>query len=144
MIAGVLEKASEMTAFLNPTEESYLRFGHNRAPRYISWSSENRSQLVRIPAAHGEYRRAELRSPDPTSNPYLAFALIIYAGLYGIKNKLDMPRVVDQNLFKANADLISTLQKLPDSLAEACLLAKQSKFIAEYVPAAVLDIYCSK
>ena len=144
MIAGVLEKASEMTAFLNPTEESYLRFGHNRAPRYISWSSENRSQLVRIPAAHGEYRRAELRSPDPTSNPYLAFALIIYAGLYGIKNKLDMPRVVDQNLFNANADLISTLQKLPDSLAEACLLAKQSKFIAEYVPAAVLDIYCSK
>ncbi len=144
IIAGVLEKASEMTAFLNPTEESYMRFGHNRAPRYISWSSENRSQLVRIPAAHGEYRRAELRSPDPTSNPYLAFALIIYAGIYGIKNKLDMPKVVNQNLFKANADLTSTLQKLPNSLNEACLLAKQSQFIAEHIPAAVLDIYCSK
>ncbi len=144
MIAGVLEKTSEMTAFLNPTEESYLRFGHNRAPRYISWSSENRSQLVRIPAAHGEYRRAELRSPDPTTNPYLAFTLIIYAGLYGIKNKLNMPGVVDQNLFKAHADLISKLQKLPDSLDEACLLAKQSKFIAEHIPSAVLDIYCNK
>ena len=144
IIAGVLEKTSEMTAFLNPTDESYMRFGHNRAPRYVSWSSENRSQLVRIPAAHGEYRRAELRSPDPASNPYLAFALIIYAGLFGIKHKLDMPKAVDQNLFKANADLISTLQKLPDSLDEACLLAKQSEFIAEHIPAAVLDIYCSK
>ena len=82
IIAGVLAKASDMTLFLNPTEESYHRFGHNRAPRYVSWSSENRSQLVRIPAARGEYRRAELRSPDPTANPYLAFALLIYAGLY--------------------------------------------------------------
>ncbi len=144
VIAGVLEKASEMTAFLNPTEESYLRFGHNRAPRYVSWSSENRSQLVRIPAARGEYRRAELRSPDPAANPYLAFALIIYAGLYGIKNQLVLPRVVDHNLFKANADLIGKLQKLPDSLEEACLLAKQSKFIGEHVPAAVLEIYCSR
>ena len=133
-----------MTAFLNPTEESYLRFGHNRAPRYISWSSENRSQLVRIPAAHGEYRRVELRSPDPTANPYLAFALILYAGLDGIAQQLAMPEPVDQNLFKANADLISTLQKLPDSLEEACLLAKESAFIAKHVPAAVLDIYCRK
>ena len=144
VIAGVLEKAAEMTAFLNPTEESYLRFGRNRAPRYISWSSENRSQLVRIPAAHGEYRRAELRSPDPAANPYLAFALIIYAGLYGIQNRLTMPKAVDQNLFTANAGLISTLRKLPDSLGEACVLARQSAFIAEHIPAAVLDIYCSK
>lgn len=144
IIAGVLDRAAEMTAFLNPTEESYLRFGHNRAPRYISWSSENRSQLVRIPAAHGEYRRVELRSPDPTANPYLAFALILYAGLDGIAQQLAMPEPVDQNLFKANADLISTLQKLPDSLEEACLLAKESAFIAKHVPAAVLDIYCRK
>lgn len=64
-IAGVLDKISDMTAFLNPTENSYKRFGSDKAPAYISWSSENRSQLVRIPAAVGEYRRAELRSPDP-------------------------------------------------------------------------------
>lgn len=144
VIAGILDKAAEMTALLNPTEASYRRFGHNRAPRFISWSSENRSQLVRIPAAHGEYRRAELRSPDPTANPYLAFALLIYAGLDGIKRRLDMPNVVDFNLFKANAELIEKLQKLPDSLEEACLLARQSDFMKEHVPAAVLDIYCNK
>ena len=143
VIAGILDKAAEMTAFLNPTQASYQRFGHNRAPRFISWSSENRSQLVRIPAAHGEYRRAELRSPDPTANPYLVFALLIYAGLYGIENKLDMPKEVDSNLFKANADLIDKLQKLPDSLEKACLLARQSDFIKEKLPAAVLDIYCN-
>ena len=143
VIAGILDKAAEMTAFLNPTQASYQRFGHNRAPRFISWSSENRSQLVRIPAAHGEYRRAELRSPDPTANPYLVFALLIYAGLYGIENKLDMPKEVDSNLFKANADLIDKLQKLPDTLEKACLLARQSDFIKEKLPAAVLDIYCN-
>ena len=65
MIAGVLDKVSDMTAFLNPTENFYKRFGSDKAPANISWSSENRSQLVRIPAAVGEYRRAELRSPDP-------------------------------------------------------------------------------
>ena len=144
IIAGILDKAAEMTAFFNPTQASYQRFGHNRAPRFISWSSENRSQLVRIPAAHGEYRRAELRSPDPTANPSLVFALLIYAGLYGIKNRLDMPKEIDSNLFKANADLIEKLQKLPDSLEEACLLARQSDFIKEKMPAAVLDIYCNK
>ena len=71
VIAGILEHIAEMTVFLNTAEESYRRFGSNKAPRYISWSSENRSQLIRIPAAEGEYRRAELRSPDPLCNPYL-------------------------------------------------------------------------
>ena len=65
VIAGILEKSRDMTLFLNPTEASYRRLGQNKAPKYISWSHENRSQLVRIPAAGGEYRRAELRSPDP-------------------------------------------------------------------------------
>lgn len=144
VVAGILDKIAEMTVFLNPSEASYLRFGHSRAPRYISWSSENRSQLIRIPAARGEYRRAELRSPDPMANPYLAFALIIYAGLYGIQKELTLPQAVDQNLFKADADLLAHLQKLPDSLAEARLLAKQSTFIAKHVPQAVVDIYCKK
>ena len=91
MIAGVLDKVTDMTAFLNPTEDSYKRFGIDKAPGYVSWSSENRSQLVRVPAAVGEYRRAELRSPDPMANPYLAFTLIIYAALNGLENKLDLP-----------------------------------------------------
>lgn len=93
LIAGTLEKVSDMTVFLNPSEKSYERFGSSKAPKYISWSTENRSQLVRVPAAVGEFRRAELRSPDPTANPYLAFALLIYAGLYGIKNRRMPPGV---------------------------------------------------
>lgn len=144
VIAGVLEKTAEMTLFLNPVEESYQRFGHDRAPRYISWSSENRSQLVRIPAAQGEYRRAELRSPDPTANPYLAFALMIYAGLYGIQNQLALPGAVDQNLFLADLSLLESLKKLPDSLDEARLLAKQSPFIRQYLPQTILDCYCNR
>ena len=84
VITGILANICEMTLFLNPCEESYCRLGHDKAPRYVTWSAENRSQLIRIPAAVGEYRRAELRSADPTANPYLAYALLIYAGMYGI------------------------------------------------------------
>ncbi len=73
VMAGILARAYELSVFLNPLESSYRRFGCRKAPRYISWSSENRSQLIRIPAASGEYRRAELRSPDPSCNPHLAF-----------------------------------------------------------------------
>ena len=66
---------------MNPDEQSYRRLGEKKAPKYISWSPENRSQLIRIPAAKGEYRRIELRSPDPLANPYIAYAGLIYAGL---------------------------------------------------------------
>ena len=144
VIAGVLEKAAEMTVFLNPTAESYVRFGNHKAPRYITWSSENRSQLVRIPAAFGEYRRAELRSPDPTANPYLAFALIIYAGLYGIRNRLALPVAADFNLFKENTKALDKYQRLPNTLDEARALAAQSAFIVEHIPETILDIYCNK
>ena len=144
MIAGVLEKAVEMTLFLNPTDASYKRFGSDKAPGYVSWSSENRSQLVRIPAAVGEYRRAELRSPDPTANPYLAFALIIYAGLYGLQNKLEMPAVADINLYKADSDTLAKYQKLPQNLDEARKIAARSEFIKAYVPSAITEIYCGK
>lgn len=144
VIAGVLDKAAEMTAFLNPDKASYHRFGQHKAPQFVSWSSENRSQLVRIPAAQGEYRRAELRSPDPTANPYLAFALIIYAGLYGIQNKLALPDGVDLNLYKADASFTANLQKLPASLEEAQKLAMQSRFIGEHIPKAILNSYCNK
>lgn len=144
MIAGVLEKTCEMTAFLNPTANSYSRFGSNKAPQYVSWSSENRSQLVRIPAAVGEFRRAELRSPDPTANPYLAFALMIYAGLYGIDNKLYLPPTADINFYKANTETLSNFEKLPETFSKACELAQQSDFIKKYVPANILDMYCKK
>ena len=139
-IAGVLSKAVEMTAFLNPTEKSYDRLGSNKAPRYVSWSSENRSQLVRIPAAYGEYKRAELRSADPSVNPYIAFSLIIYAGLYGIKNNIELPFVADFNLFTADAETLSSFEKLPESLKEAKQIALNSKFIKEYIPEKILDV----
>ena len=144
MIAGILDKACEMTAFLNPTENSYERFGKSKAPQYVSWSSENRSQLVRIPAAVGEYRRAELRSPDPTANPYLAFALMIYAGLDGIKNELELPYVSDINLYKADNETLKKYRKLPVDLKAACMAAAESSFIKKHVPVSILDIYCNK
>lgn len=142
MIAGVLDKIEDMTAFLNPEEKSYSRLGKNKAPKYISWSSENRSQLVRIPAAIGEYKRAELRSPDPSVNPYIAFTLMIYSGLYGIQNKLDLPVVADFNLFTADKETLSKFKMLPQSLEEARKIAKSSSFIKEYIPKSIIDIYC--
>ena len=144
MIAGILDKVADMTVFLNTTENSYQRFGSNKAPRYISWSSENRSQLVRIPAAVGEYRRAELRSPDPSANTYLAFALMIYASLHGIQNKIELPPPADMNLYKADAATLATFKQLPGDLNTACMLAVNSSFIKEHIPAAILDIYCNR
>ncbi|MGI6095907.1 MAG: glutamine synthetase family protein [Lachnospiraceae bacterium] len=144
MIAGILDKILDMTAFLNPTERSYARFGGKKAPGYVSWSRENRSQLVRIPAAVGEYRRAELRSPDPTANPYLAFALMIYAGLYGIEHKLELPTAAELNLYTAHAEILGKLKRLPQDLRSACMIASESAFIKQHVPAAILDIYCNK
>ena len=142
MIAGVLDKVVDMTAFLNPTEASYQRFGNHKAPGYVSWSSENRSQLVRIPAAVGEYRRAELRSPDPLANPYLAFALMIYAALSGLENKMPMPEAANINLYKADAQTLTRFRKLPGTLDAACRFAAESDFIKAHIPAAILDIYC--
>jgi len=144
MIAGVLERIAEMTLFMNPTEDSYKRFGHNRAPKYISWSPENRSQLVRIPAAAPAFRRAELRSPDPNANPYIAFALMIYASLEGIERSLNLPPAVNINLFDAPGDVISKLRLLPDSLEKAIKTAANSDFIRSHVPERIIDIYSGK
>ena len=144
MIAGILRRVGEMTAFLNPTEDSYRRFGAQKAPRYICWSRENRSQLVRIPAAVGEYRRAEVRSPDPAANPYLAFALMIYAGLEGIGQRLTLPDPADFNLYQADPAVLERFPKLPENLSYACRAAASSPFIQSHLPAAILDIYCSR
>ena len=144
VIAGVLKHVEDMTAFLNPTENSYQRLGKNKAPAYISWSGENRSQLIRIPAAADEYRRMELRSADPTANPYLAFALLIYAALDGLTQRLPLPAPSDVNLFKENAQSLAQYKKLPASLASACTAAATSDFIRGHIPARVLDIYCNR
>lgn len=144
MLAGILKHMLPMTAFLNPTEESYRRLGRRKAPGYVSWSNENRSQLIRIPAALGEYRRAELRSPDPTANPYLAFALLIYAGLDGSRNRLELPPAADLNLYTAKSSDLAAYEKLPQNLSEACRIASESEFIRAHVPAEILAIYCDR
>ena len=144
MIAAILDKVADMTVFLNPTENSYQRFGSNKAPRYISWSSENRSHLVRVPAAVGKYQRVELRSPDPSANTYLAFALLIYAIMDGIQNKLELPGPADMNLYKADADTLAKFEQLPGDFKSACAAAVNSNFIKEHIPDAILDIYCNK
>ena len=142
MIAGLLDKAVPATLFFNPSADSYARLGQMKAPRYVSWSAENRSQLIRIPAAANEYRRAELRSPDPTANPYIAFALMIWAGLLGIKNRAELPKPLDVNLYKADKELLSTLKKLPSNLEEAKVSASSDAFIKKYIPSQILSIYC--
>lgn len=142
MLAGIIKYIREITVFLNPVENSYARFGYAKAPRYVSWSSENRSQLIRIPAANGEYRRAELRSPDPLANPYLAYALLIYAGLDGIENKLDLPPAAQINFFQADKTVLKQYEELPNNLSEAKELALKSRFVAEHLPKSIINIYC--
>ena len=138
-IAGIMAHIKEMTAFLNPTENSYKRLGEKKAPKYITWSKENRSQLIRIPAATGEYERIELRSPDPTANPYITFALLIYAGLDGILNKKKLRNSTDINLFKADQSVTKNLDVLPQTLKEAVKYAQNSEFISMHLPKEIVS-----
>ena len=141
LIAGVLERICDMTLFLNPCENSYARLGLDKAPAYATWSEENRSQLIRIPAAFGEYRRAELRSPDPMANPYLAYALLIHACLFGMDRTVALPPEANFNTFTASAKQLAGYRKLPGSLAEAFTAASESNFIRKYIPASVIEAY---
>lgn len=133
-MAGILEHIVEMTAFLNPTEDSYKRLGEHKAPKYVTWSPENRSQLIRIPAEKGEYKRIELRSPDPCANPYIAYALLIYAGLDGIEKNLKPSEPLNVNLYTAGAEITDRLTNLPDTLAKARAAAANSEFIKHILP----------
>ena len=141
-LSGILEKAIEITAFANPIPNSYTRLGVFEAPGYVSWSRENRSQLVRIPATTcEERRRIEVRSPDPSCNPYLVFALLIHAGLDGMEQKLVPPKPLDLNLYKADADILEELPALPANLKEALDFAGQSEFIRRILPGKTLEKY---
>ena len=133
-MAGVLSHIKEISAFLNPTNNSYERLGEKKAPKYITWSPENRSQLIRIPAAKGEYKRIELRSADPTANPYLAFALLIHAGIDGIKKDMKAPQPVNVDLFNADKAVTEGLDMLPMSFEEARELALSSEFVGSVIP----------
>ena len=144
VIAGILDTISDMTLFLNPCESSFQRLGSDKAPGYVSWSSENRSQLIRIPAAEEKNRRAELRSADPAANPYISFALLIYAGLHGIKNQLPLPAPADFNLYTAPADVLAAYQRLPMTLTGATATAAASGFIKNHLPEKVISAYCQR
>lgn len=142
VIAGVMNHIRDITVFLNPCEQSFERLGKNKAPKYVSWCTENRSQLIRIPAAEKEYRRAELRSPDPMCNPYLAFTLIIYAGLEGIEQKAELIEAADFNLYSAKEEEVKDLLLLPKSLDEAKKVAASSDFVKTHLSKELIESYC--
>lgn len=131
-MAGILNRIEEMTLFLNSTKNSYKRLGKDKAPEYISWSYQNRNQLIRIPATHST-NRIELRSPDCSCNIYLAYALLIYAGLEGIEKKLETVPCTDV--------ATNDLKRLPQDLKEAKRKASESKWLRNILGKDVVDIY---
>ncbi len=121
-IAGALKNARGFAAITNPLVNSYKRLvpGYE-APVYAAWSASNRSVLIRIPAARGMSTRTEIRCPDPTCNPYLAFAMMLNSGLDGVKNKLQPPPPVNKDLFEMTSAQMSEegITVLPANLMEA-------------------------
>ena len=121
-IAGMVKNARSFSAVTNPLINSYKRLvpGYE-APVYVAWSASNRSALMRIPASRGIGTRVEVRCPDPTCNPYLAFAMMLNAGLDGIKNKLTPPPSTDVNIYKMTAGQMkkAKIMNMPASLLEA-------------------------
>ena len=135
-MAGVLAHSRELTAFTNPLPNSYLRFGCDEAPRFVSWSRQNRSQLVRIPAVEGDNCRMELRSPDPACNPYLAIGLILAAGLDGLEHRMQLCAPVNRNLFELDPQAAGALglEMLPATLEEAVEGAPARPLPAKHPP----------
>lgn len=133
-IAGLLEHAPAFTAVTNPTVNSYKRLvpGYE-APVYIAWSQRNRSPLVRIPSRRGVGTRVELRSPDPSCNPYLALAVMLKAGLDGIKRNLTPPEPEDRNIYAMTPEERAqhNIKSLPASLEEALKELEKDPVILE-------------
>ena len=122
-LAGILDHAPAITAIADPTVNSYKRLvpGYE-APVYVAWSDRNRSALIRKPAARvPAASRIELRSPDPSCNPYLAFAAMIHAGLDGIERDLDCPDPVRENIYEFDEAKREEygITTLPSNLGEA-------------------------
>ncbi|QDX94862.1 type I glutamate--ammonia ligase [Brevibacillus laterosporus] len=133
-LAGLLKHARGFAAITNPLVNSYKRLvpGYE-APCYVAWSAKNRSPLVRIPASRGMGTRLEVRNPDPAANPYLALAVMLKAGLDGIKNKLELQPAVDRNIYVMNeADREANgIDSLPSTLKEAIECLKADRVICE-------------
>ena len=133
-IAGILKNAPSFVAVTNPLVNSYKRLvpGYE-APVYAAWSASNRSALVRIPAARGMSTRTEVRCPDPSTNPYLALAMMLNCGLDGIKNNLEAPPSVDKDIFEMNSEEMAAegVTVLPGSLQEALEKFKENPLSKE-------------
>jgi len=139
-MAGILDHIKEITLFLNPIPNSYERLGDFKAPKYISWSEQDRSQLIRIPAATDERSRMELRSPDPSLNPYLAYALILQAGLKGIEEKLTLQPSADLQILNAE-NRKGKMEELPNSITQAIEEARKSEFVCQVIGEELLEKY---
>ncbi|WP_459168611.1 type I glutamate--ammonia ligase [Natronospora cellulosivora (SeqCode)] len=133
-IGGLLKHAPALTAITNPVINSYKRLvpGYE-APVYISWSAKNRSALVRVPSARGTATRVEMRNPDPAANPYLVMAVMLKAGLDGIKNKIDPGEQVKENIFDMTDEerLSVGIDSLPADIMEAVNYLSQDELIKE-------------
>jgi glutamine synthetase len=131
-IAGILKHAPNFTAVTNPTVNSFKRLvpGYE-APCYVAWSARNRSPLIRIPASRGLSTRVEVRSVDPAANPYLAMAVLLKAGLDGIKNKMTPPAPVDRNIYVMSKEerIEEGIIDLPATLAQALDQLKSDEVI---------------
>jgi len=133
-IAGVIKHSKAISAITSPTVNSYKRLvpGYE-APVYIAWSYRNRSPLIRIPARRGIGTRIEVRNPDPSCNPYLGLAVILKAGLDGIKNKIETPAPVEQNIYEMDLATrrLNNIESLPENLYEAVNELTKDKMIQE-------------
>lgn len=143
-IQGVLHNIADMTMFLNSVPNSYKRLGMCEAPKYISWSKENRSQLIRIPAVPVNNRnkmRMEIRSADAALNPYIALALILQAGIDGIENNMKLVPPVNENLYTADESITKNLMQIPKDLKSAIDLAENSEFINRHIDEDIMKKY---
>lgn len=133
-IAGLLHHAKAYTAICNPIINSYKRLvpGYE-APVYIAWSTQNRSPLIRIPASRGLSTRVELRSVDPSTNPYLALSTLLAAGLDGIASDREVPAPIDRNIYIMDAEdrEANGIYDLPKNLAEAVEELKNNPLILD-------------
>ena len=145
-LGGLLKHARAVTAITNPTVNSYKRLVSGyEAPVYVAWASRNRSPLVRVPGKKGLSTRLELRSPDPSCNPYLAFAVMLAAGLDGIKNKIEPPKAVEANIFDMTETELSAnnIDILPGSLHQALKSLAADEVIKKTVGHHVYDRFCA-
>jgi glutamine synthetase len=133
-LAGIMEHARTFTAITNPTVNSYKRLvpGYE-APCYVAWSLRNRSPLIRVPAKRGLSTRIEVRSVDPSANPYLAMAVLLASGLDGIRKQMTPPEPIDRNIYvmdKEEREAVG-IHDLPGTLFEALTIMKKDEVITK-------------